>query len=119
MNEVISVHKKDVPIAILRLLDGMVPLPYLDNVFNAYTVRGLISGKHLITETINVNIGLDSGLSKAIPSGGSANSQVIVFPHSEILKTTGWIKYLRNRLIMLRSVIWFVMPPIFIRMAVC
>jgi hypothetical protein len=105
MNEVISMHKKDVLIAIHHLLDVMVQLSYLNNVFNAYAVRGLLSGKHPITGTTNVNIGSDFGLSKAIPSGDSANFQVTAFPRSGILKTTGWIKCLQINWNMLESVI--------------
>jgi hypothetical protein len=119
MNEVIRVHKKDVPVVIRRLLGVMEQLPYLNNVFNVYAVRRLLYGKHPITGTTNANIGSDCGLSKAIPSGDSANFQVIVFPHSGISKTTGWSKCLQINWNMLESIIWSVMPPISIRMAVC
>jgi hypothetical protein len=97
----------------------MVKQPYTNSDFIVLSVKEPLYGRRSTISFIAGNIGLNYGLMKATLSGDSVNYQAIVPLRSKELKTIGWTNFLKRRLIILKCIIWSVMPPISIRMAVC
>ncbi len=119
MIEVTSMHKKDVLIAITPPFDIMEKRLYPNSAINVRAVTAPLSGKSAITGSTAASIGLSCGLSRAILSDGCANFLAIVLLPLIALKTTGLNRYLKNQSIIPRYNICFMMPPTFIRTAVC
>jgi hypothetical protein len=112
-------HKKAVPGVELRLLSVMVKQPCSNRGSSVGNVNMSLFGKLDPTRLFDVDLGLSCGLSRVIPSGGFAKFLATVLLPLITLRTTGLAKYLRNKLIIPRYSIWFMMQLIFIRTAVC
>jgi hypothetical protein len=96
----------------------MEKMVYPNKDFIARSVGELLFGRfHPINPSI-FNIGFNSGFRRVILFGNSVSSRGIVHLPLSILKTIGSTNDPGNRLIILISSIWSLMPPTFIRMAV-
>ncbi len=91
-------HKKAVPDVAPTGLNAMVEPPYTNNVFNAYVVSGPLSGRPNITVGHAGSIGLNSGLLRTAPFAYSVNCPATAALLWDASKSTGWSRFLRNRL---------------------
>lgn len=112
-------HKKDVLTVARIILKAMVRRLDTNPDSNAWNVIKHLFGKSKRIKSFVNSIGFDYGYVKVILLGSLASYLIIVFVTLIESRVIGLNKYLKNSLIILRSITWSVMPPIFIRMAVC
>lgn len=112
-------HKKDVLIAISPPFGAMEPPPYLNNAISVYSVGAHLFGKPGITASTAASTGSNCGLPRAIPPGGCIKFLVIALLQLIALRTIALNIYLKNKTIIPRYSICFMMRPTFIGTAVC
>jgi len=112
-------HKKDVLNAGHIPLNSMEEMHYTNSDFNVWSVIEHLSGKRSITVSRGASIGSSSGSLRVAPLGYYANYPATAHPSLNKSRITGLGKYQKSISITLRSSMWSMMPPIFIRMGVC
>ncbi len=112
-------HKKDALAVGQVQLNITGELHYTNSDSNACGVIEHSFGKKNTTVLHDASTGSASGLLKVALSSYFVNCLVIVGPNLMLSRTTGWSRCPRNKLTTLRSNIWSMMLPTFIRTDVC
>lgn len=111
-------HKKDVLTAVHIPYDSMEETRYTSRDSSVRSVSGLIPGKCLIIALCTVSTGLSCGPLRVALSSYFVNYPGIASSKSTVLRTIGWHKSLKSKLISLMSSMLSMMLPTFTRMGV-
>ena len=111
-------HKNNALSATHSTLNSLEKPRYKNRDSGAYGVIEHSSGKYDVTALSDVSIGSSYGLLRAVPSGYYPNYQDIVDPNLVASRITGLNRSQRSVLITPVFNMWFMMPPIFTRVAV-
>jgi hypothetical protein len=112
-------HKKAVQNVGHKMFNAMEKRPLKNSGFIVWSVIEHLSGNYRKTVHYDVDIGSSYGLQKAAPSAFYARYPVTVLQSLIRLENTGLAKYQRSRSTIPGYSMWYMMGPIFTRMAVC
>jgi hypothetical protein len=112
-------HKKDALTAGQTLLNIMGKLYYKNSDFNVCDAGERLSGERNITVSPVASTGSGYGLQRTARSGYYLSFPATASLLLIALRITGLNEFRKSILTFLKSDIWFMMQPIFIRMVVC